>query len=154
MSHRTRKKQTKALDAGGPHWPRRSRRLIPAADAKGRPIYLPIIRHGGKAIYGATIPCPLAEPPAEPLERSRLPALRRRVSAELARYRASGLFSTKELRTIEALWIEGLSLREHARREGVTPQAIEVRIHAMRQRAVRFWHWWRLKNQMRARRSY
>jgi hypothetical protein len=76
---------------------------------------------------------------------------RRRVSAEIATYRASGLLSTKELRTVDALWSDGLSLREHARREGVAPQAIEGRIQNMKHRAIRFWNWWRLKNRMRAR---
>lgn len=60
--------------------------------------------------------------------------------------------SDKELRTIEALWQKGMSLRTHAREEGVTPQAIEDRIHRMKERAPRFWNWWRLKNRSRQRR--
>jgi predicted DNA-binding protein YlxM (UPF0122 family) len=64
----------------------------------------------------------------------------------------SGVLTAKELRVVEALWLEGLSLRELARREGVAPQAIEIRIQGMRNRALRFWFWWRLKNRMRARR--
>jgi hypothetical protein len=83
---------------------------------------------------------------------SQLSRLRRLVSAEISRYRLSGLFSEKELRTIEALWTEGIALREHARREGVSAQAVEERIRGLRYRAVRFWRWWRLKNRMRARR--
>ncbi|HLG56879.1 MAG TPA: hypothetical protein VI485_16190 [Vicinamibacterales bacterium] len=81
-----------------------------------------------------------------------LAELRRRRAAEITKYRMSGVFSPKELRTIEAIWRDGISLREHARREGVAPQAIESRIAHLKDRAVRFWTWWRLKNRTRARR--
>lgn len=76
----------------------------------------------------------------------------RRVSAEIARYRMSGLFSPKELRTIEALWLEGMSLRALARREGVAAQAVEDRVERLKNRAPRFYSWWRLKNRTRSRR--
>ncbi len=85
-------------------------------------------------------------------ERSMLAELRRCVAAEIAKYRINSQVSPKELRTIEALWRDGFSLREHARRERVAPQAIESRIDHVRERAVRFWTWWRLKNRMRRRR--
>lgn len=87
-----------------------------------------------------------------PRDSSMLPELLRRVSAEISRYRMSGVYSPKELRTIEALWAAGLSLREFARREGVTAQAIELRVRGLKDRAPRFWLWWRLKHRLRARR--
>jgi DNA-directed RNA polymerase specialized sigma24 family protein len=103
-------------------------------------------------MYTADFLDPLDLEPVIAPEPSMLVELLRRVSAELARYRTSGLLSEKELRTVEALWIAGLSLREFARREGVAPQAIEDRIQRLRERAPRFWLWWRLKNRMRGRR--
>lgn len=78
--------------------------------------------------------------------------LLRRVSAEIARYRMSNLLSLKELRTIEALWLEGISLRALARREAVAAQAVEGRIERLKVRAPRFYAWWRLKHRTRARR--
>ena len=81
-----------------------------------------------------------------------LASLRRRVAAEVAKYRMSGLFSPKEIRTIDALWQDGMSLRELARREGVAAQAIEARIVRLNERAPRFYLWWRLKHRTRARR--
>ncbi len=56
-----------------------------------------------------------------------------------------------ELRRIEALWIEQISLRELARREGVRPQAISETINALANKAPEFYRWWRLKNLSRQR---
>lgn len=139
--------------AEGSHPPRRrGGRIEAAADVHGRPLTGSTFRRNGKLRYAADAHDPLIPVSAAPPERSMLLELRRRVAAEIARYRMSGLFSPKELRTIDALWTQGLSLREHARREGVAPQAIEARIQRLRHRAVRFWQWWRLKNRMRGRR--
>jgi hypothetical protein len=85
-------------------------------------------------------------------ERSMLPELQRRVAAEIAGYRLSGLFSSKEVGTIVALWQDGVGLRELARKEAVTPQAVADRIQRLEQRAPRFVRWWRLKNRSRDRR--
>jgi hypothetical protein len=85
-------------------------------------------------------------------EPSRLLFFLRLVAVEIAKYRMGDMCSGKDIRTIEALWREGLPLREHARREGVTPQAIVSRIERLRERAPLFWNWWRLKNRMRCRR--
>lgn len=63
-----------------------------------------------------------------------------------ARYRADGRFTPKQLRTIEALYIEGLSLREFALVEGVEPQAISARIDALANKALEFYRWWRRVN--------
>lgn len=99
------------------------------------------------AISDLLVPQPVRVP-----ERSMLAELWRRVSAEIARYRMSDLFSLKELRTIEALWLEGISLRALARRERVAAQAVEDRVERLKNRAPRFYSWWRLKNRARARR--
>jgi hypothetical protein len=127
-------------------------RIEPAADFSGRPIDGSTFRQGGHLRYVSDAPDPFCLRPASPAEPSRLFDLQRRVAAEMAKYRMSGLCSPKELRTIEALWREGISLREHARREGVAPQAIESRIARLKARANRFWIWWRLKHRRRARR--
>jgi hypothetical protein len=95
---------------------------------------------------------PFIPAPITPPERSMLVELRRRVASEISRYRASGLFTSNELTTIEALWVDGASLRAAARREGVTAQAIEGRIERMQHRGPRFYRWWRLKHRRRARR--
>lgn len=131
---------------------KRGGRIEPTADHHGRPVEGSTFRQGGKLRHASDAPDPLSTPAPSSAEPSRLPELLRRVAAEIAKYRMNGLCSPKELRTIEALWRDGVSLREHARREGVAPQAIESRIAHLKDRAVRFWTWWRLKNRMRARR--
>jgi hypothetical protein len=122
----------------------------PACDIYGRPLAV-TCRWNGRACYARTPEWQRHDRLSTP-ERSMLAELRRLVAAEIARYRLDGSLSAKELRTVEALWRGGQTLREHARREGVSPQAIEARIHGMRTRAVRFWRWWRRKHLMRGRR--
>jgi len=70
----------------------------------------------------------------------------------MARYRNSGLLTDRQLRTIEALWIRGLSQNTLAKIESVKPSAIACRIDALGRRAPEFFRWWRLKNQGRRRR--
>ncbi len=131
---------------------KRGGRIEPVADLGGRRIDGSTFRQGGKLRHAGDVSNPFSASAPSPVEPSRLPELLRRVAAEIAKYRMSGLCSPKELRTIEALWRDGISLREHARQERVTPQAIESRIAHLKDRAVRFWTWWRLKNRIRARR--
>lgn len=45
----------------------------------------------------------------------------------LDRFERQGL-TAAQLRTVRALWLERISLREHAKREGVAPAAIHARI--------------------------
>ena len=74
----------------------------------------------------------------------------------MANYRNEGRCTEVELRTMEALWVEGLTLREFARRESVGPQAISARINGLANKAPMFYRWWRLKNlnrQLRRRRT-
>lgn len=73
-------------------------------------------------------------------------------AAVFARYCAEGRLSAKQLHTIEALYIDGLSLRDLAKLDGVAPQAISDRINAMATRAVEFYRWWRRLHDGRARR--
>jgi len=47
---------------------------------------------------------------------------------------------------IEALYIDGLSLREFAESAGVAPQAISSRINALANIAPEFYRWWRKVN--------
>jgi len=70
-------------------------------------------------------------------------------AAVFARYCAEGRCSMKQLRTIEALYMDGMSLRELAVVEGVSPQAISTRIDALANKAPEFYRWWRRSNASR-----
>ena len=63
-----------------------------------------------------------------------------------ARYSAEARCSPRQLQLIEALYIEGVSLREFAATEGTTPQAISSRINALANKAPEFYRWWRRLN--------
>lgn len=67
----------------------------------------------------------------------------------MARYRLAGWCTPIELATIEALWFDEISLRELARRDGVTAAAIGARIAGLMRKAPEFYRWWRLKNRLR-----
>lgn len=69
-----------------------------------------------------------------------------------ARYCAEERCSPRQLRLIEALFIDGLSLREFAEIERVTPQAISARIDALANKAPEFYKWWRRVNASHQRR--
>lgn len=136
-----------------PFFMRRSRRLELIAGISGRPLRVTGFVLNGVWHTAAIEPHDeLDPPPPEKLEIPRLQELLRSKSAEVARYRTSGLCTEVELRTITALWIDGKGLRAHARDESVSPAAIEERIYGLRYKAVRFWVWWRAKNSRRARR--
>lgn len=123
----------------------------PYADQSGRPIAVRPYRHNGQlrfAIYGFDSQIP--EPAGRPA-RSHLRYYRRLRDRAISRYGREGRCSAAELRTIDALWIEGVSLREFARRENVRPQAISTRINGLANKAREFYRWWRRKNLMRQR---
>jgi hypothetical protein len=82
-------------------------------------------------------------------QRSSLVHLRRRQSATFARYRLTAWCTEVELSTIKALWFEGLSLRQLANRDRVSPAAVGDRIARLRYKAPEFWNWWRLKHYSR-----
>lgn len=82
-------------------------------------------------------------------ERSMLVELRRRVSATVARYRLEKWCTPIELATIDALWCQGLCLRQVARCDGVSPAAIGARIEGLARKAPEFYRWWRLKHRAR-----
>jgi len=83
---------------------------------------------------------------------SQLARLRRLRDLMIARYRTDGRCSPIEMRTVQALFVEGLTLREFARREGVAAQAIDSRINGLAHKAPEFYRWWRIKHQSRRRR--
>lgn len=60
----------------------------------------------------------------------------------------SGL-TPAQLRTIEALMIQRKALRQFAREEGVSPQAIEARIEVLKYLAPEFYRFWLWKNRWR-----
>jgi len=78
-----------------------------------------------------------------------LPDLQRRVAAEIARYRSSGVCSESDLQLIIALWRDGRALRQVAREREVSPAAIGDQIERLRYRCVRFYLWWTWKNRRR-----
>lgn len=124
-------------------------RLVPSADLAGRRICPRECRRNGMAI-NAVVYLNLSDEPANyDRERSMLVELRRRVSATIARYRLAGWCSPTELRTIEALWQNGMTLRALARRDGLAPAAIGARIEGLHSKAPEFYRWWLLKNRTR-----
>lgn len=121
------------------------------ADLHGRPVERLFYRRGGVATSAPVLnePCAPSENPLPLPRTSSLQELRRRQSATFARYRLAGWCTLLELETIEALWLEGLSLRQLARRAGVSPAAIGDRIERLSRKAPEFYHWWILKHRRR-----
>ena len=125
---------------------RRQTAVEPVANTGGSVAASVVFRRNGQTSFVAVVYDPLEVTPIPPPERSMLTELRRRVAAEIARYRMSGQFTETDLRTVEALWQDGMGLRELARRESVAPQAIAARLQRLQTKAPRFYRWWRLKN--------
>ena len=127
---------------------RSSQSTEPIADLHGRPVLPRLYRRGGVQAVVAILE---GEHDDDRHQLSRLMEsgswLRRRQSAAFARYRLAGHCTQVELRTIEGLWFEGISLRALAGREQVSPAAIGARISGLRYKAPEFWNWWRVKNQ-------
>jgi hypothetical protein len=111
-------------------------------------------RRGGVPVFAVPVhepsSLPIHDPRCRP-QRSSLAALRRRKAATFARYRLAGWCTAVEVSTIDALWFEGVSLRQLAKRERVSPAAISDRIAGLRYKTPEFWNWWRLKNYTRQR---
>ena len=133
----------------------RAKWVEPTVDLRGRPIQPRFYCRSGVNTFSS-----LPDSSDDPVEvsrslpqRSSLAALRRRKAATFARYRLAGWCTAVELSTIDALWFEGVSLRQLAKREGVTPAAISDRIAGLRHqhKAQEFSNWWRLKNYSRQR---
>jgi hypothetical protein len=125
-----------------------------AADLNGQPTQVRFYRRGGVLACTAPpnelVPSPVPDSPCPP-QRSSLTTLRRRKAATFARYRQAGWCTAVELSTIDALWFEGVTLRQLAKREGVSPAAISDRIVRLSHKAQEFSNWWRLKNHTRQR---
>jgi hypothetical protein len=119
------------------------------ADFSGRLIEVSEYRRGGIRVRVPAPVDPLGERVSPPRVPCMLAELLRRVSATVARYRNHGWCTPTELRTIEALWLDGVSLRELARREHVKPAAISARIEGLARKAPEFYRWWLLKHRRR-----
>jgi hypothetical protein len=124
-------------------------RVEPAADFSGRLLEVSVYRRGGVWVRVPDPVDPLCGPSSPHPEQCMLAELLRRVSATMARYRNEGWCTPTELRTIEALWIDGVGLREFARRERVKPAAIGARIAGLVRKAPEFYRWWLLKHRRR-----
>lgn len=89
------------------------------------------------------------DPDNPPLTPSMLLELRRRVAAEISKYRTSGECSALDIALVEAIWRDGTTLRAYARARGVTPAAIGDHIERLRYRCPRFYLYWLWKNRRR-----
>lgn len=119
-----------------------------ASNIAGDSLDVRIFRRAGETAY-AWVEVDGLDAAQSSHEPSMLQELRRRQSAALSRWRTEGLCTDVELRTIEALWLEGIGLRALARREGVAPAAIGCRLKGLTYKAPEFVRWWRLKNRLR-----
>jgi hypothetical protein len=117
------------------------------ADHNGRSTFVIWFRQGGHWKYRAVETQGVEPLPTQ--ERSMMPELRRRIAAEISKYRQSGVCSDEDLALIIALWQDGVSLRAYARRRGVEPATIGDHIERLRYRCIRFYRWWILKNRRR-----
>lgn len=122
------------------------------------------IRHG-TAYRRGDMPCVAfrsveePEPTGDDIDEP-VSAIRRRLAARiedtLERYASSGLLTAIELRTIRALWAEGLTLRAVAAAESVSAEAVRARIEGnrkgqggVRSKASEFYRWWAFKQRHR-----
>jgi hypothetical protein len=60
-----------------------------------------------------------------------------------ARYCNEGRCSEKQLRTVDALFIQGVSAQEFAKAENVSVEAIRSRIQGLANKCPEFYRWWR-----------
>lgn len=129
---------------------RESRRTAdPIADFAGNRVEVSEYRRGGTRVRVPMRIEAIVAAPGQSHERSMLVELRRRVSVEISHYRRSGLCRPADIDMIVALWQDGVSLREYARRVDRTPAAIGYRIEKLRYVCVRFYRWWLLKHRRR-----
>jgi len=84
--------------------------------------------------------------------------LKRQIVATLERYAATGCCTAIELRTLRYLWLDELSLRQCAKADGVTAEAVRVRIEGnkkgqggVQRKAPEFYRWWAFKQRRRRR---
>ena len=122
-------------------WSFRSRpssKLEPFSDLHGHPAAPRFYRRGGLLAVIASLQFVTEQPSTDVGN-----WVRRYRSAVVARYRRNGECTEAELRTIEALYLEGLTLRGFARREGVSPSAIGQRLAGLFRKAPEFCNWYR-----------
>jgi hypothetical protein len=84
------------------------------------------------------------EPPSSEIPSclTRYVPLYRYTAALYARYVAEGRCTEKQLRTVYALMIEGMSMHEFARIENVEPEAIRQRVLGLANKCPEFYRWW------------
>lgn len=121
----------------------------PGCGLQGEKLSNSTIRRGGTVRHLPGFIEPLVDTPGQVLDVSMMPRLLRRISVEISRYRSSGAFSNDELRLIELIWLDRLSLREVSRVFARTPTRISQRIDGLAERAPRFYHWYLRKNYAR-----
>lgn len=98
---------------------------------------------------------PEPPPPLEPDPIAVRLRLRQLITDAIARYEASGRLTAPQLRTIRALWLDDLPLREFARAEGVTGEAVRARVEGshgyggLKTKAPEFYRWWAFKHRAR-----
>lgn len=127
------------------------------ADLFGRPRQVSSYRWSTRTSAGFRDLDEATEPsPDEPCPEATRAWLREQISGVLNRYQSGGNFSEIELRTIRALWLDGLSLRQFAKSEGVTAEAVRARIEGNRKgqggikrKAPQFYRWWAFKQRRR-----
>lgn len=138
----------------------RSSAPVQVADLFGAPRQVPIFQRGAEicAIFG-DLSEPDEPPPDEPAPAAVRAFIRNRIEETIRGYEFSGRFTQVEIRTIRALWQEGLSLRALARQDGVAAQAVQSRIEGnrkgqggIRRKAPEFYRWWAFTNRSRRQR--
>lgn len=128
----------------------RSRRDPAYVHAGPRSVYLHY-RHNGRNCFRDDPDLLGPQPPQSCLQV--FGATYRYHSAVFARYCAEQRLTPKQLRTVEALYIDGLSQNMFAGIERTTAEAIRQRILGMAIKAPEFYRWWRGLNQSRRRGS-
>ena len=124
---------------------RRSSILREVSDLYGRKCLIQVCAHG---LTGSSCPfqdfaAPDAPDPGnEPAREQLLAEIWASVLDTYNGWVSSGQLTLTQLRTIRALLLEGRSLREFARQEGVKPAAISCRIESVRFKAPQFYEWW------------
>lgn len=118
-----------------------------ASGIDGRRLDICTYRRGNRVINAPRFE--FFQPPGADCARSMLPELRRRVAAEISKYRTSGECSAFDIALVEALWRDGKTLRAYARERNVTPAAIGDHIERLRHRCPRFYLYWLWKNRRR-----
>src|SRR5437868_13650208 len=119
MPRRLRSVRTSAVQTRGQRylnpWAFRRQSVTgePAADLLGRPLTTRVIRHNGIPVR-LVVHDEFMTERSSPDQQELLAELRRRVDAEIARYRSRGNCSDADLRMVTSFWHDGQTLRGDA----------------------------------------